>query len=187
MLIFGAAGQFGIFLTLLLALAFGWLVVKWESVSGVLQRLVERLPARFQEKARTHTAAAMGSLQGLRRMGELRQLIFLSIWIWILSLLVNYLGLLSFNLALPITASLLLLVALRLGISAALTPAAIGVFEFLCVLSLAVFRVAPVHAFGFGVFLHAVVLLPHLVLGGAAMISLSLAGGRPAEHPSDLE
>jgi uncharacterized membrane protein YbhN (UPF0104 family) len=55
--------------------------------------------------------------------------------------------------------------ALQAGISIPSIPGKIGIFEYICVLSLVAFKVDPARAFSYGILLHAIVLLPTTILG----------------------
>jgi uncharacterized membrane protein YbhN (UPF0104 family) len=72
-----------------------------------------------------------------------------------------------------LTASLLILIALQAGISIPSVPGRIGIFEYICVLALAVFGVGQSTAFGYGVVLHGLVLLTPILAG---LVSLSILG-----------
>ncbi len=94
-----------------------------------------------------------------------RQVILWTLLIWGTALLNNHLILRALQIQLPITASILLLVALMAGISLPAGPGRIGVFEYICVLALGIFGIDQATAFGYGVLLHAVVLLPTTTVG----------------------
>ena len=85
--------------------------------------------------------------------------------IWLASVLANHVLLLSLGLDLPIEVSLLLLAILQAGISVNLVPGTIGIFEYICVQTLALYDVPQPIALGYGVLLHAVVMIP-LLAGG---------------------
>jgi len=79
-------------------------------------------------------------------------------------------------------ASWLLMVGLMAGVAIPTVPGRFGVFEYICVLTLAVFGISQAQALTYGIILHAVVLLPALVLGAAALLWLSWKpSGQPAE------
>ncbi len=162
----------------LVGLGLWWFSSNLQSLGAFLKRVMGWLPVRIRQRLAPQLQAALGSLEVFRRQGAVRRLLFWTAWIWGLALAVNHLGLLAFGLSLPLTASLLLLLALQIGFSAVVVPAALGVFEFLCVLSLAVFGVGRTDSFGAGVLLHAIVLAPVLAGGVLALLTLG-AGGSP--------
>jgi uncharacterized protein (TIRG00374 family) len=119
-----------------------------------------------------------------------RKLVFeLSIWtalIWLTALANNLL--IWFSLGMSeghpeqmMPAALLLLVGLTAGVAVPSVPGRIGVFEYICILALAVFGIGQAQALTYGIILHAVVLLPALLLGAAALLWLSW---RPSGQPS---
>jgi hypothetical protein len=65
-------------------------------------------------------------------------------------------------------ASVLVLVTLQAGIAIPSVPGRIGVFEYICVVTLVFLGVDETLAFSFGVVLHALVMLP-VVLSGALL------------------
>ena len=66
-------------------------------------------------------------------------------------------------------AALIVLVALQVGTAVPSSPGRIGVFEYICVLSLAPFGVEREMALAYGLVLHAVAYGPPLVVGAALL------------------
>lgn len=123
------------------------------------------LPTRVYEPI---LASLRSVLSGLSTLGSRHDLIRLSAWTalsWATAVLNNHLTLLALGIHVPLTASMLLLVVLQAGISIASVPASIGIFEYLCIVVLALFRVDQASALSFGVLLHAVVMIPTLIAG----------------------
>jgi uncharacterized membrane protein YbhN (UPF0104 family) len=85
--------------------------------------------------------------------------------VWVTAVLTNHLALLAFQIQLPIAASMLVLIVLQVSIALPSVPGRIGIFEYLCVLSLAVFGIARSVGFSYGILLHIVALLPSTLLG----------------------
>ena len=104
--------------------------------------------------------------------------------IWLAALATNQLILLALDLRLPWTASLMVLVVLQVGITLPSVPGRIGVFEYLCILSLAVFGVAQAPALTYGILLHVVVLVPTTLAGLAAIWLLGLSGHWELDKPA---
>ncbi len=114
-------------------------------------------------------------------IGSRRRLFLAATWTgiaWGTALMNNILMFYAFNFSLPLTAALLLLVALQAGISSGIVPGSIGIFEYICVLSLAVFSVEQSMAVSYGMALHAIVLLPPLLGGALSFWFLSMQGVR---------
>jgi uncharacterized membrane protein YbhN (UPF0104 family) len=104
-------------------------------------------------------------LEGIRRPRVMVAAGSWSILAWIFGALTNLALLKAFNLSLSIGVALFLLAVLQLGVAVPSVPGRFGVFEGLCLLTLAVFGVEANLALAYGVMLHGVVLLPPLFLG----------------------
>jgi uncharacterized membrane protein YbhN (UPF0104 family) len=138
------------------------------------------LPARY--RARANTIVADG-LDGLHVLADGPGALRVALWstlIWFTAALTNGLAMRALQLQLPAVAALFVLFVLVAGINIPAAPGRIGVFEYLCVLALAVFGVGQAPALGFGLLLHVLVYLPP-VLGG--LLALWGAGGRAARPP----
>lgn len=146
-------------------------------------RLVEWAARLLPERGRVWVTgrlrAALASLDVLQNGSDLFRLAFWSALAWATAVLNNYLVLLAFGLHLPLAASLLVLIGLQVGISIPSAPGRIGIFEYICVLALGVFNVDSALALGYGLVLHAVVLLPTTLVG--LVLWLWGIGGRRAE------
>lgn len=121
-----------------------------EAMSGRLERLVR---------------AGFESVEMLRSRQVQSAVIVWSTVIWLVSILINHLVLLALDITLPFMVSVLILLVLQAGIAIPAVPGRIGVFEYLCVLTLALFGIDRTTALGYGILLHAVVFLPHLLSG----------------------
>jgi uncharacterized membrane protein YbhN (UPF0104 family) len=100
----------------------------------------------------------------------------LSVVIWLLAGLVNHFGFRAVGLQLPLTAGLLLAVTEITGTRLAYTPAAIGIYHSIAIVTLAPFGVGPTDAFSAALLLHLVVYLPILIGGLAAVWWEGLTG-----------
>jgi glycosyltransferase 2 family protein len=136
---------------------------------AAIVRLVEWgariLPEQSRVWVTSRLRAALASLDVLQSHSDLFRLAFWSALAWATAVLNNHLVLLALGLHLPLAASLLTLIALQAGISIPSAPGRIGIFEYICMLALAVFGVDQAVAFGYGLVLHAVVLLPTTLIG----------------------
>jgi uncharacterized membrane protein YbhN (UPF0104 family) len=108
--------------------------------------------------------SSLGILQDHRGLFGLS---FWSVVIWGTAVLTNHLTLLAFGINLPLTASLLILISLQVGITLPSAPGRVGIFEYICVLALSLFGVERHIALGYGFLLHGIVFLP------TTLISLS--------------
>lgn len=146
------------------------------SFMRLLERIVRWLPPRFHQPLLPRLRAGFSSLEILESRADLLKIALWTGVVWGTAVLNNHLALLALDLHLPVTASLLLLIALQAGISLSAVPGTIGVFEYLCVLTLSTFGVDPAVAFGYGVMLHAIILLPALLAGALSFWLLGLRG-----------
>jgi hypothetical protein len=144
-----------------------------------LSDLVDRLPGQAGERINSSLRAAAAGLRSLRLRSRIVLLVLTTALHWTASILVNHWLLAAFGIALPLSVSALLLVVLQIGVSTNLVPGTIGLFEFLCVETLALFDVPRDVALGFGLVLHLIVLTPPVtaVLVGA-MGGFWVRGGR---------
>jgi hypothetical protein len=63
---------------------------------------------------------------------------------------------------------------LQAGISMPSVPGRIGLFEYLCVLTLSLFGVSQEEALSYGIVLHALVFLPTILLGVLALMGVGM-------------
>jgi glycosyltransferase 2 family protein len=161
--IFFAAAAIGLAVGVLLAAYRPELVTRW--IGWVLEKLPVRLRAYLQPRLERLVA----SLQVVRLGAPILAALLLSIVLWCMSVLENDLVLRTMGIHLELSASLLLLVAIQVGISVINTPGQIGVFEALGVLILGLYGVEPSLALGYSLLLHIVAISP-LVPGGVISI-----------------
>jgi uncharacterized protein (TIRG00374 family) len=125
------------------------------------------LPSRWRQRL----------LRSLEGMGDLHQVGILagglgwSLLIWALAAGTNYVLLGAFRLEqqVPVVASIVILVAIHLGSLLPTAPAQIGVFHYLCLVSLAAFGVQRSAALSYAVVLHVAVYLPTIILGSLGL------------------
>jgi glycosyltransferase 2 family protein len=88
-----------------------------------------------------------------------------SIATWGIGSWMNHTVLLALGLSLPLSASILLMVVLQLGVAVPSLPGRVGIYEGLCIVVLDGFGVDREAAFAAGVALHAVSFVPPIILG----------------------
>lgn len=170
----GESGYGLIALTMLIALMVYIIAFHRNRLVKSLDRLIERFPDRVRSFAAEHLYAGLSSMDVFRSRTELLKLALETALIWSVAALTNYLVLLSFNIAVPLEASLLILIALQAGITIPALPGRIGIFEYICVLALGVFGVERTTALSYGILLHVIVYLPVIVLGLISLWYLQL-------------
>jgi uncharacterized protein (TIRG00374 family) len=101
-----------------------------------------------------------------------------SVLVWFFGALTNLALFKAFGLPFSVGIAFFLLAVLQLGVAVPSVPGRIGVFEGLCLVTLALFGVEANLALGYGVVLHAVVLLPPVALGLWWLLRLDAASRR---------
>lgn len=137
----------GMLLLLLAVSREGWLTPLLDKVPFFRPFLTPYL--RFREGWRQVTRPR----DGLVLMG-------LSGAIWLMAIATNLAMLAAFTLPADWIAGTALLVILQIGITVVTLPATLGIFEYLCVVTLGWFGVSYSVAFGIGIALHLLVLIP---------------------------
>jgi hypothetical protein len=133
------------------------------AILRVAEWLLRPLPAAWA--ARWHSRIGAG-LDGLSALGTLRAAAPVWGWtlvFWLVAGLTNFLLLLAFDLPASPLIALFLLAVLQAGVAVPSTPGKIGVFHYLCMISLAVFHVPATVGLAYGLVLHA------LVVGGISL------------------
>jgi uncharacterized protein (TIRG00374 family) len=124
------------------------------------------------------TGRLVDGLAGLHRPHVMLAAGAWSVLVWFFGALTNLALLKAFGLPLSMGIALLLLAVLQIGVAVPSVPGRIGVFEGLCLVTLALFGIEANLALGYGVVLHAVVLLPPAVLGLWWLFRLDAASRR---------
>lgn len=128
--------------------------------------------------------AKMGS-ESLEILGKRRLLtgvVGCTVLVWATALLNNLLVMQAFDLGLDapcdqLRASVVILVGLIAGITIP-APGRIGIFEYICVLSLRLFHVSQAMALSYGLLLHALVFFPPTLGGLVSLVVLGVRGKR---------
>ena len=84
---------------------------------------------------------------------------------WLSAAVTNHFVFLALGIAPPFVASIFLVLVLQLGVAVPSGPGRIGVFQYLTILALSLFMIAPEKAFAVGVVLYLVVHTPPVALG----------------------
>jgi glycosyltransferase 2 family protein len=137
--------------------------VEW--VLKSFQSLTARFPLLSKGRFVTWIQSGLQSLAILRNKRDLVKLLILSLVIWVIPIFTNHFTLLALQIQLPLTASILTMLVLQASVAIPSIPGRIGLFEYLCVLSLSLFGISESPAFTYGVLLHVIALLPSTILG----------------------
>lgn len=137
-----------------------------ERILGAMDRLCQVVPVLDRFGLRHRLGVLADSLSSLRARDVSTRLLGWSVGIWLLAALTNCLTLLALRIDAPLlVASLFVLVVIHLGVVVPSPPARIGVFHYICVLSLSVFNVEGSVALAYGFVLHFIVVLPIIFVG----------------------
>ena len=139
----------------------------------VRERVVRLLgkikPPWFRHSLDTHAEVALSSLDVFKRWDLHLGLHALSVVLWFLGVLINYVTLLAMNLQLPFISAFLLLVVLQVGGLVPSSPGKVGVFQALCIGGLALFGVDKSQGLTYGILLYLVTYAPMTLAGIALM------------------
>ncbi len=136
------------------------LAVRW---AQWMHRLVPAVPRDWLERQVRH---GLASLSVIRHPHLVAALLAWTAVIWLLSVATNLIVLKALGLSVSLWSSVLLLAVLQVGVAVPSSPGKIGVFHYLTVLTLSIFRVQRDAALGYAVILHLVVFVP-IALAGA--------------------
>ncbi len=124
---------------------------------NVVVRLLEHVRIPWSARSLGELAhLALASLDVLKRMDLHLWLQFLSIAIWLIGVAVNYLVFLAMDLPLPWISAFLLMAVLMVGGIVPSSPGKLGVFQYLCILTLGLFNVDKSIGLTYGIWLYLV-------------------------------
>jgi uncharacterized membrane protein YbhN (UPF0104 family) len=137
-----------------------------QRVVNASERLCQFVPALGRLGLDRRIGALADGLRSVQANGVQARLLVWTAGIWLLAGLTNYLVLLALDIETPLVlASLLVLTVVHLGLVVPTSPARIGVFHYLCLLSLSVLGVDESQALAYGFVLHFIVVLPPIAAG----------------------
>ena len=137
------------------------------------------LPGRVRMVVLRQSRIAIHELQLLGQWRASGVVWALSAVIVLFAAATNYALFLAFGLSLSPFVALFMFVVLQVGVAPASTPGNVGVFHYLVVLVLAASQVDRTIAMAYAIVLHAIVIVPRIVVGGVAFASASTPVFRP--------
>lgn len=167
---------------LVLTLAVALLLWQRERVVALASRFLQRLP--YGNRAASSLERGLAGLTALRQPGRLLGLAALTVGIWAVSALTNYLVFLALDMPPSWVQSVFVLVVLQIGVAVPSTPGKIGLFQVLCRWALGVFGVAAALGLAYGVLLYVAAPLLLMVIGAVA---LAIEGWRVGRLPAELD
>ncbi len=175
-----ASGVLLIGLTLIVGLLLIWRLRKWleECLAGVLAP-GSLLPAPGQGWLLNVLGALLKAFGTLTDTSSLARVVLWTLTGWLLSLLTMMALLAAFGLHLPLSAAVVMMLAVSSSNIAPSPPALVGVMHLIAVVVLGQYGVAQSVAVGFGLVLNVVTVAPLIILGGWALGSrpISLSAG----------
>jgi uncharacterized protein (TIRG00374 family) len=160
------SGALAALATVLLLAAVLLLTGQRQRILALLGGVGRRVPLPGWLRPEGRFASFVDGLSSPRSIGVSARLIAWTAVIWFLGAATNYLVLVGMQIQVPLVlASLVVLVVVHLGLVVPTSPARIGVFHYLCLLSLSMLGVEQAQALAYGLVLHFVVVLPVLVAG----------------------
>ena len=137
-----------------------WVAFRRDVAAGWLQVLLRRWPRLLN-----FTQSALSALDIWRSGRTVLAVVGWSVLIWGITVLLNQLLLWGLGIQVPPVVAVLLLIVLQIGVRLPSSPGSIGVFHYLCVVTLSLFGVERSVALGYAVILHLVMYLPPSLLG----------------------
>lgn len=144
----------------------------WGLTALAVMALALVLGRRWVRARRREGAFLEGTLarvfDGFAILGQQHRLgrtVLIAVVAWLTRMAIVWCAMQAFDLMLPIAAAASVLVAINLGITAIAAPGNLGVFELSAVAGLALWGVRGETALSFGIALHALELIPTIVLG----------------------
>lgn len=160
-------------------------VVLWQRdrIFRLLEGVVARLPGGVAGPALSTAARAVDGLEGLRQPRRLAMLVVISVAIWSLSAVTNYVVFLALHMEASWVQAFFLMVVLQAGVALPSSPGKIGVFQVLCRWALGIFGVSASLGLAYGVALYVAAPLALMVTGA---IALAFEGWRAGRLPADM-
>lgn len=140
-------------------------VYRLDWLMQLIDRHAHRLTGGIATRLQSWLHSGLKSLDIFYNRRALLAVAFWSLLVWATAVLTNHLTLMALDISLPVTASILVLIVLQISMSIPSVPGRIGIFEYLCILSLAVFGISQAPALSYGILLHIVALFPQTLIG----------------------
>jgi len=167
------------FLLMLAVGALAWIaLLSMNRLSAVISVWVSRLlPARHQGKIRDLIDSFFTGLAAMRNKKNLTIATLLSIPIWTTYAFGTYAALKGCNIAVPFSASWVVLAFVGIGVSLPSAPGFIGTFQFFTVAALALFSVDQQTAFGYSLLHHLSQFIPVTLFGWILLVKEQMSLG----------
>lgn len=144
-----------------------------QGIAWLTQRS-DRLPVWLHQRLISFFQSALQSLDVLQNGWWVLGLVAYTAIVWLLAVTINLITLKAVGLEPSWAAAQLVLVTLSVGIMLPAAPGRVGIFEYICILTLALFDINRTQALAFGILLHGIVLLPTVAVGLLAQLYFSM-------------
>lgn len=141
------------------------IAMRGQSMAAFATRVARRLPRAIGSRLERLATTAIEGTRVLDSWTMGAAVAGLSLLVLLLAASTNYLLFLAFDLVVPASAALVLVIALQVGNTLVSVPGNIGVFQYVTVLTLGAYNVDRESAFAYAVLLHVIALAPKIVAG----------------------
>lgn len=117
------------------------------------------------EQIRSWFLSGLSSLDILQTKRVALLVVLISAGVWSSAILTNQMVFLALNMDLPLSAALLVMIGLQIVFSLPSAPGKLGIFEYICVLALAVYGLDQSGGLSYGILLHIIGYTPVIALG----------------------
>jgi uncharacterized protein (TIRG00374 family) len=141
------------------------LKLKTGTAISIAEAVLRPFPDRFK---RPFIRLLDSFITGLHSLHDVKNVLissFLSLLIWLPHIAIIHITLISIGIVLPVSASMVLLVALAIGVMVPSAPGFIGTVQFVCVAVLSLFGVSSSQSLSFSVIYHVIIFVPVTVIG----------------------
>ncbi|MDD2540660.1 MAG: lysylphosphatidylglycerol synthase transmembrane domain-containing protein [Desulfuromonadaceae bacterium] len=132
---------------------------------SIVGYVMKPFPARVSDKLIPLLGSFIGGIRLSQRLGHIAALVATSAAIWLFCLLSVDLTLLSFNIHLPITAAMFILILLAITVMVPAAPGFIGTYHYACYKALSVFGVAKTASVSIALVMHGTGFFPVIIVG----------------------
>lgn len=158
-----------------------------ERLLPLVERLARPFPFLKPQSITGQLGHLLSGMDAFGSAGSSTAIAGYSIIIWLLAAAQVYFVLIGFDLPVPATASVLVMIVNVLGMLVPSSPGYIGVYHYLTKVTLALFAVGESLGLSVAIVLHLTIFLPLVVLGVVAMWRESLSLGRVSARAAGLE
>ncbi len=132
---------------------------------SAVEYVLKPFPKRFSSSIIPLLGSFIGGIRLSQRMGHVAALVATSAAIWLFCLLAVDLTLRSFNIHLPVTAAIFILILLVFAVMVPAAPGYIGTYHYACFKGLSVFGVPATASVSIALVMHATGFFPVIVAG----------------------